>query len=80
MSPSSGYLAGDPARIRAAVAEVAEVESLDGPLADYVLMYAALAGHAEAEDALSIARTWPDDAIDDAVSRSYLMGFAMSRH
>ncbi|WP_114424083.1 glycosyl hydrolase [Nocardioides houyundeii] len=76
MSPSSGYLAGDPARIRAAVAEV---DGFEGPLSDYVLMYSALAGDAEADAALSAARVRPDQAIDDAVSRTYLMAFAMSR-
>ncbi|MET0859986.1 MAG: glycosyl hydrolase [Microbacterium sp.] len=76
MSPSADYLAGDPTRIRAAVAEL---DNFNGPLADYVLIYSALAGSHDAETALSAARTRPDHAIDDAVSRSYLMGFAMSQ-
>ena len=79
MSPSSDYLAGDPSRIRAAVEEVGDARSLTGPLSDYVLLYSALAGDAEAQDAVLAAREWPDDAIDDALSRSYLLAFTMSR-
>ena len=76
MSPSADYLAGDPDRIRAAVAEV---DGFDGPLADYVLLYSALAGPREAEAALDLARARPRDEIDDGLSRTYLMGFTMSR-
>ncbi len=76
MSPSADYLAGDAARIRASLAEV---DGFDGPLADYVLMYSALAGAAEADAALTEARTRPGEGIDDAVSRTYLMAFLMSR-
>jgi hypothetical protein len=75
MSPSAGYLAGDPSPIRAAVAEV---DDLEGPLGDYVLLYSALAGRDDADAALSAARSRPDAAIDDGTSRSYLMAFAMS--
>ncbi|MCW2738332.1 glycosyl hydrolase [Nocardioides sp.] len=76
MSPSADYLVGDPARIRAAVAEV---DGFRGPLADYVLLYSALAGGTEATAAVADARTRPEESIDDAVSRSYLMAFAMTR-
>jgi endoglucanase Acf2 len=76
MNPSTGYLAGDPATIRAGVAEAGTT----GPLSDYVLMYSALAGKAEAAAALTTARTLPDSAIDDGNSRSYLLAFISSRH
>ena len=46
MSPSSGYLDGDADRISANVEEAGS-----GPLGDYALMYAGLAGTAEAERA-----------------------------
>jgi hypothetical protein len=75
MSPSSVYLAGKRSRIRSAVAEAG---GFDGPLGDYVAMYSALAGGAGARAALRSARTRPDDAIDTADSRSYLMAFALS--
>jgi endo-1,3(4)-beta-glucanase len=76
MSPSAGYLAGDPSRIRAAVAEV---DNLDGPLADYVLLYSALAGREDADAALAGIRSRSGATIDDGTSRSYLMAFAMSQ-
>ena len=72
MSPSSGYLAGDPDRIRANADEAGT-----GPLGDYVLMYAGLAGSAAADDALDRARELPDDAIDQGNSRSYLLAHLM---
>ena len=77
MSPSSGYLAGDPERIRAAVAEAGGPEP-GGPLADYVLLYSALAGPDEAAAAVRAARSWPSSAIDDGLSRSYLLAYAMA--
>ena len=74
MSPSSGYLDGDADRISANVEEAGS-----GPLGDYALMYAGLAGTAEAERALSRARDLSDDAIDQGNSRSYLLAYLMSR-
>ena len=72
MSPSSGYLAGDPDRIGANVDEAGS-----GPLGDYVLMYAGLAG-ARAQDALEQARALPDADIDQGNSRSYLLAYLMT--
>jgi len=72
MSPSSGYLAGDPDRIGANVDEAGS-----GPLGDYVLMYAGLAG-ARAQDALEQARALPDAEIDQGNSRSYLLAYLMT--
>lgn len=78
MSPSAGYLAGAPDRIRAAVAEAGGAGN-DGPLGDYVLLYSALAGRDEADAAVAAARALPASRIDDALSRSYLLAYAMSR-
>jgi len=72
MSPSSGYLAGDPDRIRMNVREGAS-----GPLADYVLMYAGLAGPEDGRTALEQARDLADDEIDQGNSRSYLLAYLM---
>ncbi|WP_322425171.1 glycosyl hydrolase [Nocardioides renjunii] len=72
MSPSSGYLAEDPDRITANVEEAG-----DGPLGDYALMYAGLAGASEAASALEQARALPGDAIDQGSSRSYMLAFLM---
>jgi endo-1,3(4)-beta-glucanase len=74
MSPSSSYLADDPERVAAAVAEAGST----GPLGDYVLMYSALSGAGAARAASVAARTLPEDAIDDGDSRSYLMAFTMA--
>lgn len=73
MSPSSGYLAGDPDRIAANVDEAGT-----GPLGDYALMYAGLAGAAAAEDAVEKARALPADDIDQGNSRSYLLAYVMT--
>jgi endoglucanase Acf2 len=78
LSPSSSYLAGDPARIEENVAEATASSGDTGPLSDYVLMYTALAGESQAKDALSETQKLPASAIDDADSRSYLMAFLMS--
>ncbi len=72
MSPSSGYLAGDPDRIRTNVREGGS-----GPLADYALMYAGLAGREDAQTALEQARDLKDNAIDQGNSRSYLLAYLM---
>ncbi|HEV2797694.1 MAG TPA: glycosyl hydrolase [Nocardioides sp.] len=73
MSPSSAYLAGDPERIRANVEEAGS-----GPLGDYALMYAGLAGPADAEEALERARALRDDDIDQGSSRSSLLAYLMT--
>ena len=78
MSPSSSYLGGDPGRIRANVAEATAASGFTGPLGDYVLMYSALAGGADARRALARSRTLPAGAIDDGDSRSYLTAFLLS--
>ncbi len=78
MSPASDYLAGDSARITRNVAE-ATPSGYDVPLGDYTLMYSALEGKDAAAKALVIARRLPDEFIDDANSRSYLLAWIMTR-
>ncbi|SDF12420.1 glycosyl hydrolase [Pseudonocardia oroxyli] len=75
MSPVAGYLGGDVDRIRRAVAE-ATPNGYDVPLGDYVLMYKAMA---DRDEALRIARTLPNDAIDDGNSRAYLLAWILTR-
>ncbi len=78
MGAASGYLAGDPDRIRSNVAEALE----GGPapqFADLILMYQSLAGPEDAATALDAARDLPDAAIDGGNSRSHLLAFIMSR-
>ncbi len=78
MSPSSGYLAGDPERIAANVEEATADDGWGGPLGDYVLMYSALGGCDAAATALDAARELPDKDIDDGDSRSYLLAFTLA--
>jgi endo-1,3(4)-beta-glucanase len=73
MPPVGDYLAGDPGRIRANIAEA----SPPGLFSDYLLMYRALAGAPDAAEALDAARTLPSAAIDDGNSRSYLLAWIM---
>ena len=77
MSPSSGYLAGDPDRIRANVDE-ATGGNFRQQFGDYLLMYSALAGTAERDAALATAADLPDDLIDDGLSRTYLLAWLLS--
>ena len=74
MSPAAGYLAGDPARIRANVAEAAP-GGYGVQFGDYLLMYLALAGPADADSAWTAARALPDLAVDDGDSRAYLLAW-----
>ena len=89
-SPSSvAYLAGDPERIRAQVAEATAGAGYAQPFGDYLLMYAGLAGEEDRETALTEAsgprrrrtsRCRPLDAkwVDDGNSRSYLLAWLMA--
>ena len=77
MSPASGYLAGDPSRIAQNISGAAS-GGYDLPFGDYLLMYSALEGHAEAVKALTTAQALPARFIDDADSRSYVLAWIMS--
>ena len=78
-SPSAkAYLAGDPSRIRAAVAEATAGKGYHQPFGDYLLMYDALAGRQQAQAALTAARSLPQKDIDNGNSRSYLLAWLMS--
>jgi len=74
MNPAAGYLAGDPDRIRANVAEAAP-GGYGVQFGDYLLMYLALAGPQDAEHAWAAAQSLPDTAIDDGDSRAYLLAW-----
>lgn len=78
MNPVSGYLAGDPGRIARNVSEAAP-SGVNVQFGDYLLMYSALEGRAQAAKALADARTLPAKFIDDGDSRSYLLAWIMSR-
>jgi endo-1,3(4)-beta-glucanase len=77
LSPTSTYLGGDPARIRAAVAE-AIPHGYGQPLSDYVLAYSALAGVADRDRAVAEAKKLPDTALDGGLSRTYLLAWLYS--
>lgn len=76
MSPIADYLGGDADKIRRSVAEAVPTGDYTAPLADFVLMYKAMA---DRDEALEIARGLPDDAIDDGNSRAYLLAWIMTR-
>lgn len=78
MSPVSTYFASDPGRIRASLAEAAP-SGFDVLFGDYLLMYSALQGPAEAASALEQSASLNEDRIDDGDSRSYLLAWIMSR-
>jgi endoglucanase Acf2 len=71
MGPVAGYLAGDPQRIRANLAEAAP-DGFETMFGDYLVMYLALA---DPEAALEAARSLPRDGIDDGLTMSYLMAW-----
>lgn len=78
MGPFADYLGtAEPERIRAAVEE-ATPNGYGVQFGDYLLMYRALAGPEDAAAAWEEALRLPDDAIDDANSRSYLLAWIAS--
>lgn len=77
-SPSSDHLAGDPERIRANVAEATASGGFEQTYGSYLLMYSALAGETERAAALKTARTLSNKAVDDGVTRTYLLAFLMA--
>jgi endo-1,3(4)-beta-glucanase len=77
MSPASTYLAGDPTRIEANVAE-ATGGTFDQKFGDYLLMYSGLAGEEQRTTALEQARRLDAQWIDDGNSRAYLLAWLMS--
>ncbi|GAA4384003.1 glycosyl hydrolase [Agromyces bauzanensis] len=74
MGPVSLTMGGDADRIRSAVGE-ATPNGFDVQFGDYLLMYRALAGRADASAAAEVAATLPDSTIDDANSRAYLLAW-----
>lgn len=74
LGPVGTYLAGDPERIRANIAEAAP-DGYDVMFGDYLLMYAGLAGEEDAAQAYEDAAALPEERIDDGNSRSYLMAW-----
>jgi endoglucanase Acf2 len=77
MSPSMGYLAGDPERIRANVAEGVGAD-FDVKFGDYALMYSALAGPSDREKAIAAAERFSAANLDDGLSRTYLLAWLSS--
>ena len=79
-SPSSAaYLAGDPDRIRAQVAEATAGAGYGQQFGDYLLMYAGLAGQQDAAAALKEASSLDAKWVDDGNSRAYLYAWLMTR-
>ncbi len=91
VTAASGYLTGGPdggaGRIRDNLAEALGVEPdalWDDPTAwdvmfgDQLLAYAALASPADAEAALAVARSLPEERIDDGSTRSWLLALMMA--
>lgn len=74
MGPVQRYLGGDPARIRAQVAE-ATPKGTSMQFGGYLLGYAALAGKADAAQAWSQALALPNSAIDDGSSHAATLAF-----
>ena len=77
-SPSSDHLAGDPERIRANVAEAVGSKGFTQQYGDFLLLYSALAGGADADRALATARTLADATLDDGLTFSYLLAWILT--
>ncbi len=75
ITPVSAYLATDAERVSRNLAE-ATAGGYDVQFGDYLLMYRALVDPA---GALAVARTLPDERIDDGNSRTYLLAWILSR-
>ena len=72
----SEYLAGDPERIRATIAEAAP-RGYDVLFGDSLLMYSALASPEDARAALAAADSLAEDRVDGGNSRSWLLAWLM---
>ncbi|MFP7760059.1 glycosyl hydrolase [Marisediminicola sp. LYQ85] len=77
MSPVADYLAGDPERIDANIADAAP-DGFDVTFGDYLLMYSALSSTEAASRALEESRELHEDRIDDGNSRSYMLAWLMA--
>jgi endoglucanase Acf2 len=78
MSPVAGYLGDDPARVSRNLSQGAS-GGYDVALGDYLIMYSALAGPAQAAQAVKDAEKLPEKWIDGGNSRSYMLAWAMTR-
>jgi endo-1,3(4)-beta-glucanase len=78
MSPVAGYLGGDPQRVSRNLSQGAPA-GYDVALGDYLLMYSAMAGPAQAARAVKNAETLPEKWIDGGNSRSYMLAWVMTR-
>ncbi|WP_432557830.1 glycosyl hydrolase [Granulicoccus sp. GXG6511] len=74
-SPSSDHLAGDPERIRENVAEATGTRGFQQQYGDYLLMYSALAGEEDRQQALTEARAMGPDDVDDGNTYAYLLAW-----
>jgi endo-1,3(4)-beta-glucanase len=77
-SPSAGYLAASPDRVKAAVTEAVGSGDYNKQYGDYCLLYSSLAGKDAAAKALEIAPSLAGH-IDDGSSMSYLLAYLMTR-
>lgn len=77
-SPSSDHLQGDPERIRTNVAEGLGGQGYDQMYGEFLLMYHALAGDEERQEALKIARDLPRSDLDDGITYSYLLAWLLA--
>jgi endoglucanase Acf2 len=78
MSPVAGYLGDDPKRVSQNLSQGAPA-GYDVALGDYLIMYSAMAGPAQAAQAVKDAEQLPEKWIDDGDSRSYMLAWAMTR-
>jgi len=78
MSPVAGYLGGDPRRVSRNLSQGAPA-GYDVALGDYLIMYSAMAGPAQAAQAVKDAEKLPEKWIDGGNSRSYMLAWAMTR-
>jgi endo-1,3(4)-beta-glucanase len=69
------YVADDPARVDANVAEAGGIEAAAGPLGDYVAMYAALGTGAAASEARAALDALGEDGLDDGNSRAAVLAW-----
>jgi endo-1,3(4)-beta-glucanase len=82
----STYLGDDPERVRANLVEAVGTDDLWGQGAswdvmfgDQLLMYAGLLGPQDAASALAVARTLPEERIDDGSTRAWMLAWLMTR-
>ncbi len=78
VTPSSGYLKTDTARIAANLKEGVGTKGFQQTYGDSLILYSALQGEQQRQDALTAARSLPASFVDDGNTKTFMLAYLMS--